>query len=59
MFFVHVGIFACAFIMLEYSLSKFKEKRTIPERLFDISMFLLAAVIMGLSAEGAIEHFKL
>ena len=59
MFFVHVGIFACAFIMLEYSLSNCKEKRTLPERLLDISMLLLAAVIMGFSAEGAIENIKL
>ena len=59
MFFIHVGIFICAFIMLEYSLSKFKDKRTVPERLFDISLLLLAAVIMGLSAEGVIENFKI
>jgi hypothetical protein len=34
-------------------------ERTLPERLFDISMLLLAAVIMGFSAEGAIENIKL
>jgi RsiW-degrading membrane proteinase PrsW (M82 family) len=59
MFFVHVLIFVLAFIVLEYSLSNCKEKRTLPERLLDISMFLLAAVIMGFSAEGAIENIKL
>lgn len=59
MFFVHVGIFVCAFIMLEYSLSKFKEKRTMSEKFLDISMLLLSMVIMGFSAEGAIENIKL
>ena len=59
MFFIHILIFVLAFIVLEHSLSNCKEKRTLPERLFDISMLLLAAVIMGFSAEGAIENFKI
>ena len=59
MFFIHTLIFILAFIMLEHSLSNCKEKRTIPERCLDIALLLLSAVIMGFSAEGAIESIKL
>ena len=53
MFIVHIIIFIFAFIILECSGSKFKDKRSIPEKVFDIAMFLFAAMIMLISATAA------
>lgn len=53
-----VMIFICA-IMLEYSGSKFREKRSVWERILDTGILFLSATVIALIIDKWVANFKL
>lgn len=59
MFFIHLIVFFIALFMMNYSGSKFKDKRSLSERILDIAVFLFCALIMGITLEGMFDNINL
>ena len=59
MFYIHLIVFIIALIVMNYSGSKFKDKRSLTERIFDIAVFLFCALILGIALEGMFDNIKL